>query len=282
MTAAEVGSLGRAATALGVTQSALSKRLKGLEALTNASLLSRSSQGVELTALGASLVGEARRVVEQVDALEARLLAVTPIGHPVRVAASPAIAERVVPATIALLEVGGLPLPIELLVTNSVGVRDAVAAGRVDIGIAAADLTEDLSTKARLLGEDELAVVVLPDDPWAELEAIPLDAFVSRRLVLRDANSHARQTLELAVASAGHVLQPALLEVGNPAAVKAGVRAAHAPGVLSAHAVDEDSEGLVVRPVEGLDLRRNFWVFLAPHAGVDARRIAEQLLGHLS
>ena len=67
--AADLGSLGRAAVALRVSQPALSKRLRALEAVAGTELLARSSAGVTLTEAGKRLYPEARRLLDQADAV---------------------------------------------------------------------------------------------------------------------------------------------------------------------------------------------------------------------
>jgi DNA-binding transcriptional LysR family regulator len=278
--AVDLGSVGRAARALGVTQSALSKRIKSLELSAGTPVLERTATGVRPSAAGLGVLDDARRLLAQADALEAKLAAQSKISAPVRIAASPALAERVVPAAIATLEVGQVGLPIELLVANSTEVRRAVDEGRVDIGVAAVDLREEPGVGARLLGDDELVVAMPADDEWAQLDAVPVELLAERRLVLRDPASNARQLLERALGSVGLMLAPPVLEVGSPAAVKAAVRAARAPGVLSKHAVGPIDEGLAVRPISGADVRRRFWVLLAPGAAPAAAGIVDGLVAH--
>jgi DNA-binding transcriptional LysR family regulator len=274
----DLGSVGRAAQALGVTQSALSKRIKSLELAAGSALLERTSTGVRPSAEGRAILEETRRLLAQADALELRMLARASAPRPVRIAASPALAEGVVPAAIATLEVGQSGLPIELLVANSSEVRRAVEEGRVDIGVAAMDYHADPGPAARLLGEDELVAAVPAGDPWADLPEVTLEQLSGRRLVLRDPASNARQLLEREVTKAGFELAPPILEVGNPAAVKAAVRAAKAPGVLSKYAIGARDEGIVARPIVGGDLRRRFWVLLAPGAAPGAAAVASGLL----
>lgn len=275
--AVDLGSVGRAARAVGVTQSALSKRIKSLETTAGTELLERTATGVRPSPSGRAVLEDARRLLAQADALESRLLSHANAVPPVRIAASPALAEQVVPAAIATRDESLGELPIEMLVANSGEVRRAVAEGRVDVGVAAADIDEELGTDTWLLGDDELVVAVPDGDPWAAFDAVPVEELVARRLVLRGPASHARQVLERAVAAAGHALAAPILEVGSPAAVKAAVRASRAPGVLSKHAVGALDDGIAVRPIAGIDARRRFWVLLAPGASPAAALIAEGL-----
>ncbi|WP_030421123.1 LysR family transcriptional regulator [Streptomyces sp. SCSIO 75703] len=69
---ADSGSVGRAASALGYTQPALSTQLRRIERLLGEGLFLRSSRGVELTAYGAEVVSEAREILLRADALGRR------------------------------------------------------------------------------------------------------------------------------------------------------------------------------------------------------------------
>ena len=63
---------GRAAQALGMSQPPLSQQIRRLEERIGAPLFHRSRRSVELTALGRSLLPEARAVLEQLAAIERR------------------------------------------------------------------------------------------------------------------------------------------------------------------------------------------------------------------
>lgn len=65
--AAEHGSFRRAAAALGVTQSTLSRRIRRLEQDYGVTLFERFSGGVHVTAAGGEVVRMARRLLEQMD-----------------------------------------------------------------------------------------------------------------------------------------------------------------------------------------------------------------------
>src|SRR5579864_2081828 len=71
--AVECGSISRAAEHLHLTQPGLSRRLRGLEHALATSLLDRSAQGVQMTAAGERLYAHARRVIAELDELNATL-----------------------------------------------------------------------------------------------------------------------------------------------------------------------------------------------------------------
>ena len=66
---AEHGHFGRAATACAVSQSTLSTQIKNLELQLGVKLFERTTKSVSVTATGREIVGRARQVLENVDAI---------------------------------------------------------------------------------------------------------------------------------------------------------------------------------------------------------------------
>src|SRR5258705_12343134 len=85
--AVDLGSLGRAARLLRVSQPALSKRLRVLEALAGARLLERSPRGVTPTPAGARLYAEARKPLAQAETIDAPPAGLSAHHPPARLAA---------------------------------------------------------------------------------------------------------------------------------------------------------------------------------------------------
>src|SRR4051812_17253044 len=101
--AADLGSVGRAALRLHVSQPALSKRLQALERLAGVALLERSPRGVSLTPAGRRLYGEARRLIEQAEIVGSLMEGLGRGDGPLRVAASHPASEAI--------RAGGPPAP---------------------------------------------------------------------------------------------------------------------------------------------------------------------------
>src|SRR3954462_9659902 len=136
--AVDLGSLGRAARLLRVSQPALSKRLRVLETLAGARLLERSPRGVKLTPAGARLYAEARKLLAQAETVDALLAGLSQEDAPVRLAPSHTIAEYVLPGPLVEFEQRReRHLSVELIIANSLVVRDLVREGRAEFGIAA-------------------------------------------------------------------------------------------------------------------------------------------------
>jgi DNA-binding transcriptional LysR family regulator len=262
-TAADLGTLGRAAVALGISQPALSKRLRTLEAIAGGELLSRSPTGVTLTPAGRRLYPEAKRLLEQAEAIEQMLSDGQGETEPIRLAVSHTIAEFYLPSELVAYQADGEHhLPVELTIANSSAVRRMVLEGRADTGITASgpgddgpDGLEELELVA-----DEVVVAVSQGHPWYRREQIPQRSFVQTSLVMRDPQAHDRRSVEALLAARGLRLAPPLVEVGSTAVAKREALERSAPVLLSALSLDEGRDKLYARPVEGLRFPRRFVV----------------------
>ena len=280
--AVDLGSLGSAARLLRVSQPALSKRMRALEALAGAQLLVRSSRGITTTEAGDRLYVEARKLLAQADAVEDLMAGLSNEDAVVRLAVSHTIAEFVLPGRLVEYEQRrGRHLSVELVIANSVVVRDLVAAGRAEFGIAAAEPggAPPPGLKQVHFCDDEVVVAVPEGHPWAALDAIDPEQLVREPLVVRDPSANTRQTVDEALAAHGLQLGPALAEVGSTSAAKATAISERAPVLLSAIAVARDDEGFAVKRVRGLDLARQFVLLMGAQESVAAG--ARALMDHL-
>ncbi|WAZ26445.1 LysR family transcriptional regulator [Streptomyces cinnabarinus] len=257
---ADLGSLGRAAERLRISQPSASRRLSTLERGLGLVLVDRTRRGSRLTLAGQEVAGHARRIMDGLDDLLADADRLRDRREAeLRVAASLTVAEYLLPAWISELRGRRPGLYIGLQVSNSEHVPELVDAGEADIGfVEGPRLSRVMST--RQVAEDRLVVVVDPGHPWAR-RAEPLSARELSRapLVLRERGSGTRQTLDRALHLAGCERVRPLVELGSTAAVRGAVIAGTGPSVLSELAVRGDiAEGrLIGVDVEGVDLTRD-------------------------
>src|SRR3954453_16148115 len=280
--AVDLGSLGRAARLLRVSQPALSKRLRVLETLAGARLLDRSSRGVTPTPAGARLYAEARKLLSQAETVDARLAGLSQDDAPVRLAASHTIAEYVLPAPLVEFEQRReRHLSVELIIANSLVVRDLVREGRAEFGIAATARTAPPDPDLRELEfcDDEVIVAVPDHHPWAARKTVPLGELTRVPMIMRDPSANTRRVVEAALEARGMELQPPLAEVGSTSAAKEAALREGAPVLLSRLAQPGEGDGLVVRRVRGVDFRRPFVILLGGAEGVSPGALA--LVQHL-
>ncbi len=156
---AERGSLSAAARHLGVSPSAISKAMSRLEARLGVQLLQRSTRRVQLTAEGAQLYERGKRVLADLDEIEAAVAARSAPRGVVRISASTSTGQRLlVPLVPRLLEAHP-GLRLDLSFTDQV--VDLVEAG-IDIAIRWGELPPS-DMVARLLGRTRQVIVGAPD-----------------------------------------------------------------------------------------------------------------------
>jgi molybdate transport repressor ModE-like protein len=252
---ARLGSLGRAARELGITQPAASSRIRSMERQLGVALVDRSPTGSRLTDEGALVTDWARRVVEAAEAFDAGAQALRDRRDSrLRVAASMTIAEYLLPGWLIALRAQRPDTAVSLLAGNSAAVAERLLAGEADLGF-----VEGLSAPAGLdsavIARDRLIVVTAPGHPWARRRS-PLGAaeLASTPLILREEGSGTRQVLETAL---GGLARP-LIELSSTTAVKASAVSGAGPAVLSELALGEElsARRLVTIPLAGVQLDR--------------------------
>jgi DNA-binding transcriptional LysR family regulator len=262
--AVDLGTLGKAAVSLKISQPALSKRLRALEAAAGTRLLERSSRGVAPTAAGRRLYPEARRLLEQADVVEELLESAPREKEPIELAVSHTIAEFFLPPELVAYQADGRRPPVQLTIANSSSVRRMVGEGRATIGIAAtgphdgqegADELEELE-----LLDDEVVVAVPQDHSWYRRKGIPLELFLATPMVMRDEDAHVRRRVEAELAERGLTVAEPLIEVASTAVAKREALQRSAPVLLSDLSLDEARDRLFRRPVVGLSFPRRFVV----------------------
>src|SRR3954447_3735220 len=167
--AADLGTLGRAAVRLHVSQPSLSKRLAALEAKVGAQLLERSPRGVTLTPAGRRLYQHARPLLEAADEVGEVMAGIRHSGTVVRLAASHSAAEAFIAPMLTKLD-PRRAMAVELVNANSQVVRALVADGRVDVGVAASRPggTPNPGIHQLELAPDEIVCAVSPGHAWAQ------------------------------------------------------------------------------------------------------------------
>lgn len=261
ITALRTGSIGEAARRLGVSQPALSKRLRQLEAVAGTRLLERSPQGVVATPAGSRLATSALRVIDEVALLDGVLAELRGQSAPVRIASSPVVADRLLPELLAAARDDLTGLPIELTAANSTVVRRLVETSAADLGIVA---TEDPASDpgAPVVATDEVVAVVPAEHPWARRGSVTLEELSATPLVLRDPRSHARTFVDRLLQERGLVVHPSV-ELGSSAAAVSASLETGQPAVLSSLTIRDDPR-IVALPIDGAALGRRFVLIDGP------------------
>ncbi|SDG57451.1 DNA-binding transcriptional regulator, LysR family [Lentzea fradiae] len=259
LSVAELGSIGRAARACGMSQPSASERLRALEARVGVALLERTPRGARLTTAGQLVAGWAAPVLAKATDLDAGLTSLRADRQgQLRIAASLTVAEYLLPAWLIALRVVSPDTATVLTAGNSVHVAEQVLGGRADLGfIENTGVPADLT--GRVVAHDELVLVVAPGHPWARRRRVTAAQAAATPLVSREPGSGTRQAWEHALRAAGVTESAgALLEMSSTTAIKAAATGGIGPAVLSRYAVAADlaTRALVEVEVTGLDLHR--------------------------
>jgi DNA-binding transcriptional LysR family regulator len=246
---ARLQSFSRAGGEIGLTQSAVSRCVRELEAEIGLKLIDRTTREVQLTDVGANLVASVSRLLGDLDDA---LREIREIGEQrrgrVMVAASPTIACRLMPQIIAAC---GQQFPYITL-----GLRDdvqsdvvrKVKSGEVDFGVIIGPVSaDDLFTEA--LMSDSFCVVARDDHPLAAKREVAWRDLDGERLVMLDYASGSRPIIDAALEQHG-VSAQVVQELGHPATVYGLVQAGVGVSVLPWLAMPLPSgSSLIARPL---------------------------------
>lgn len=275
------GSIGAAAHEFGLTQQAVSARIRRTEAMVGTALVNRDAHGSTLTHDGRLVAQWARQIIASAQELDIGIAALRGDREAhLRVAASMTVAEYLLPGWLVRFYAQGSPVNVEMTATNTDTALRMVIQGEAELAF-----TEGPSVPgtvgSREVAADELFVVATPDHPWARRadHRVSVRELTRTPLVLREAGSGCRQVL---TAQLGKLTQPAL-ELPSNAAVRAACVAGAGPSVLTSYAVADDiTAGRLVRlAVPELDLRRRLlavWAGRIPRPSGPARDLLTSII----
>ncbi|AFR47466.1 Transcriptional regulator [Gordonia sp. KTR9] len=256
------GSLNAAATQLGVTQQAVSARIRAMETQLGVTLLTRTPRGSVPTQSGRLVAEWADRLLTLAGEFDAGLSALRlERRDQLRLAASLTVAEHLLPRWLVSFGAQHDHAPkVSFTATNSDHVYDLVRAGDVELGFVEGSRVPT-GLRSRSVARDELVLVVPPGHPWTRLRRPVTAADLARTpLVTREEGSGTREFFERALTRAlgpGRETAPPVLELSTTASVRAAVIAGAGPAVLSDLSVADDlGHRLAYIDIADLDLAR--------------------------
>jgi DNA-binding transcriptional LysR family regulator len=196
---AENGAFNRAAAALGITQTALSRRLKNLETHLGVRLVERTTRTVALSRSGEGFLPQARRLLSE---LAASLNEIRDTGKAMRgdvtLACVPTMGVHYLPAVLREYSARFPNNRIRLLDHASSGVAEAVLSREAEFGINVARLLNaDLDSTPLL--QDSFVLVCRRDHPLAENRRVSWQQLKGHRLIFPGASSSNESLLEQAL-----------------------------------------------------------------------------------
>lgn len=245
--ASRTGSFSAAARELGVTQQAVSSRVRGLERLLGLHLAERSPAGIVATTEGRRILDSAADMLTAAQRLDRTIaeLRHEPSLRSLRVGASQTISAHLLPGWLLELRLARAQSwpamnEVALHTENSARIIALVRDGTLDLGfIETPRLPRNLGCS--LVATDRLIVAVCPSHVWADREALSPDEICNTPLVTRELGSGTREAFEDFLTGSLQLYPAApLLALGTEAAVRSAVTQGVGPAVLSEHTVRDD------------------------------------------
>lgn len=267
---ARYGGLGAASRELHLTQSALSHHLHGVESRLGVEVFDRVGRRVVVNANGARLVALADRLLPEMLDAERAVMVPAPPPRRLRLTTGCYTAYPWLPEALKRLEDALPGTRVEVVVDATRRAAEALAAGEVDVAVMPW-LVPDARLSARHVFDEEISVVMRPDDPLARRATIAVTALADRRLFTHEVPpaelAWIRATFGRAVSSLKHAERLPLTE-----AIVELTKSGEGVSLMGAWAIRRELANgeLVERPLRPR-LRRPFAVVTARDKPADTR-----------
>jgi DNA-binding transcriptional LysR family regulator len=275
------GGFTRAASALNLSQPAISKSLKELEDGLQLSLIDRSARSVRLTEAGRLLYDRARELfgVERVAERELRELRGLKRGL-LRVGASTTIATYFLPPILGRFQLRHPRVRIQASSANTRTILRRLLESKIDLALVEGPVDHPRVDVIPWV-DDELAVIAPPDHPLLARSGVVAADLATQQFLVREPGSGTREVTETALARLGVRLENTM-RVGGTEVMKQAVASGLGLAIVSrAAAADQIALGrIAVVPVNDLLIRRTLTrLKLRDRASGTAARELEVLLG---
>lgn len=250
---ARAGSVSAGAERLHVSQPAVTREIRELEARMGLPLFDRLPRGVALTEAGKTLFEYAERIFSLADSAENQLKELAGLGAGrVKIGASATLGVYFVPEVIARFNANYPRVAIDLTVTNTERVESGLADLTFTLGFVEGPF-DDTVLHARHIGSDEVAVVAAAGHPLAG-KHLRADELVDHVVIMREPGSGTRAIVEQTYAQAGMRITP-LMSVSDTEAIKRMLLAQNALAYVSLLSVREEVRRGELTIIEVDDLR---------------------------
>ncbi len=277
------GSFSLAAEALGLSQSAVSRRIGRLEQELGIPLMERLRPAATPTRHGLMVLDFAERTLREWDELRAASPA-SPLTGVLHVAASTTPGEHLVPALLAEFGHHHARVRAQMHVMNSDSVEECVRTRHCDVGFLGRP-PRGGTLHSIAVAEEEIVLAVPARHPLANRGQVEPQDLTDEVFVTREPGSGTEATVRSVLAAAGAALPPhrVALEVSTPQALLSAVAAGQGIGFVSGLALaDAESHGIATVRLRDLPLlRRVVLVYhprrLAPAADAFVRFVQSRL-----
>ena len=250
---AEEHSMSRGAERLCISQPAVSKQVKELEAALGVTLFDRLPRGLRLTQAGEVLAGHARWLFAvEADAERAIAELKGLVQGRLTVGASLTIGDYLLPQILGEYRRKHPGIALHLEIANTQVIQRKIRENALDVGLTEG-VAEDAELDAEVFGEDELVAVVPPGHSLLGKDEVSAARFCAEPFLMREPGSGTREVVERALALRGIQVMPAM-SLGSTEAIKRGVASGLGVAIVSKLALETELEAGRLCPVTLSDL----------------------------
>ena len=241
------GGITAAAAELGLSQSGLSRLVARLEGELGHQLLARPRRSVVLTPAGRRFLLWAETTLDRYAAMARELSGEVPeLAGPLRIVASTAPGEFLVPGLISSFSAVHPAVTAEVEIMDSQQVVEALLEGRVEIGFTGIRYSQR-NLVYDVVASDEIVLAVPGDHPFAERGSIYLSELEGEVFIERENGSGTRRSFEAALARHHVALPPhrTVMVLTTTDAVVSAVQDGYGIGFVSSRAIRSRSTSQV-------------------------------------
>lgn len=253
----EAGSITGAASALRISQPAVSRQLAEFEASLGTLLVDRLPRGTRPTAAGVLLGEHARRIFAEESAAEHELGELLGLRQGrLSIGASTTIGSYLVPQVLGDFSQRHAGVALNLEIGNTRAIQNDVLEGALDLGLTEGFADADTLDVQEFL-HDEMVLIAGPDKsgaPLAGVKSVRAADLSHLPCIVREAGSGTRDVIEAALAERG-VEMHATMSLGSTEAIKNAVVCGLGVAMVSRLAVALECEIGRLREVEIEDLK---------------------------
>lgn len=256
---AEHGAITDAAAALGISQSALSRRMDQLEEALGAPLLERVGRGVALTAIGQLALEEGKQLVQRYDRLKSRVHEHLQLDAGViRIGGGATAVGFLLPRAIAAFRAYHPGVVFQVKEAGSRDIEGAVSRDELELGIVTRP-TRSRDVAEKPLARDRIVLVASKDHPLSRKPRIDAAALNGQNLVGFEAGSAVRWLIDAALRQV-QVEVNVVMELRSVAAILQMVETTGSLAFVSELAVPSGpgrrAPAVVPVAVRGIDIQR--------------------------
>ena len=251
------GGFTKAATALRLSQPAISKSLTDLERTLGVSLIDRGGRTLRLTDAGQALYARATELFGVERAAEHEVREIRGLERGVlRVAASTTIATYLLPPVLGRFHQAHPRIRIRVTSANTRMVLRMLVRFQVDVALVEGQVSHE-RVRVHDWREDELVVIAHPSHELFSVARVDMPLLGDQRFLVREPGSGTREVTERALAEHG-VRLTNTMRVGGTEAIKQAVAAGLGLAIVSRAAAEDQLVlgKIAVLPVPGLTIRR--------------------------